>query len=693
MIAIIHYGAGNVASVQNALQSLKLPSKIVKNSEELADAKYVIFPGQGRMGLACQNLNQSKMAQAIQNLTIPFLGICLGMQILLESSQEDDAQGLGLIKGKSKQFSSNLRIPHIGWNRVYSHQKSPLFERINAGEYFYFAHSYCVKESSASLATTYYGQKIISAVQHQNFYAVQFHPEKSGEAGLQLLRNFFSNLTMFIFPAIDLIDGHCVRLTQGDYEQSKTYHLNPVDVAKQFEREGASWIHVVDLDGAKAGQPVNTQIALQIVKETKLFVQLGGGIRDFLTASQFLKAGIHRIILGTAAIENPNLAQQLIDEFGNHRVSISLDMKSGYVAVRGWKDSSPLQFSHALELMKKASVQTLVITDIAKDGMLQGVNTKLIEQAQGFDVIASGGVTSYEDLKALQKINAHGAIIGKALYENYINLNQALEIGGMENLAKRIIPCLDVKDGLVVKGTNFKELKQVGDAVELGLQYSKQGADELVFLDVSATAEGRKNMSYLASQVAKQVQIPFTIGGGISQLEDVQLLFESGADKVSLGSAAITQPKLVEQIANAFGSQSLVISLDAKRYENSWKLYIKGGREETETDAIEFAKKMESLGAGELLVNSLDCDGMQSGFDLDLLNAVADVVNIPVIASSGAGELEHFLQVFQKTPVTAALASGIFHYGKFSISEVKQFLHTQQIRIRSVNNPNSSLPI
>ena len=487
---------------------------------------------------------------------------------------------------------------------------------------------------------------------------------------------------MFIFPAIDVMGGHCVRLTQGDYTQSKTYHLKPIDVAKQFEKEGASWVHVVDLDGAKVGKPVNTQIALQIVKETKLFVQLGGGIREFVIAKQLLEQGIHRIILGTAAIENLNLAQQLIDEFGSHRIAVSLDMKSGYVAVRGWEESSTLQLSQALACMKHASVKTLIMTDVAKDGMLQGVNTSLIEQTQGFNVIASGGVTSHEDLKELKKINAHGAIIGKALYENYMKLHDALDIGGMDTLAKRIIPCLDVKEGLVVKGTNFQNLKQVGGAIELGLQYSSQGADELVFLDVSATAEGRKNMSHLASQVAKHIQIPFTIGGGISQLEDVQLLFESGADKVSIGSAAITQPKLLEQIAVTFGSQSLVISLDAKRVGNSWKLYIKGGRKQTQTDVIEFARKIESLGAGELLVNSLDCDGMQSGFDIELLNAVADVVNIPVIASSGAGKLEHFLQVFQQTPVTAALASGIFHYGKFSISAVKQFLHTQQIRIR-----------
>ncbi len=494
---------------------------------------------------------------------------------------------------------------------------------------------------------------------------------------------------MFIFPAIDLIDGHCVRLTQGDYTQSKTYDFNPLHVAKQFEKQGALWVHIVDLDGAKAGHPVNAQIALQIAKETHLFVQLGGGIRHFDVAKTLLEEGIHRIILGTAAVENPELAQQLIDEFGSHRIAVSLDVKKGAVAVRGWEESSTLPFSDALTVMKKACVQKLIITDVAKDGMLQGVNTHLISQAKGFDVIAAGGVTHLEDLQSLKDLNAHGAIIGKALYENYIRLDEALSIGGKETLAKRIIPCLDVQDGLVVKGTNFKGLQPVGDAVELGLKYSQQGADELVFLDVSATAERRKNMSHLASQVAKHVQIPFTIGGGISQLEDVQLLFEVGADKVSIGSAAITQPEMIEKIALAFGSQSLVVSLDAKRVGTSWRLYVKGGREETNTDTVEFAKKMESFGAGELLVNSLDCDGMQSGFDIELLNAIAEAVKIPVIASSGAGELGHFMQVFQQTPVTAALASGIFHYGKFSISEVKQFLHIQQIQVRPCLSNNS----
>ncbi len=189
MIAIIHYGAGNVASVQNALESLGIASKIVKTTQELADADRVIFPGQGRMGQACQSLYESKMSEAIQQLTIPFLGICLGMQVLLESSQEDNMQGLGLIQGKSERLLSGLRVPHMGWNRVYF-QPSPLFEQIRMGEFFYFAHSYCLKESSASIALTYYGSQIVSAVQHQNFYAVQFHPEKSGQAGLQLLRNF-----------------------------------------------------------------------------------------------------------------------------------------------------------------------------------------------------------------------------------------------------------------------------------------------------------------------------------------------------------------------------------------------------------------------------------------------------------------------------------------------------------------------
>jgi len=250
------------------------------------------------------------------------------------------------------------------------------------------------------------------------------------------------------------------------------------------------------------------------------------------------------------------------------------------------------------------------------------------------------------------------------------------------NLAKRIIPCLDVKDGRVVKGTHFRELRDAGDPVELGRMYSDLGADELVFLDITATIEDRKTFCELVESIAKKINIPFTVGGGIKSIEDIRMLLNAGADKVSICSAAVQNPNLVSQAAQYFGSQCIVISIDAKRKNSSWNAYIKGGSEATEVDAIAFAKKMEQLGAGELLVNSLDRDGTKSGFDIELLKAICDIVNIPVIASSGAGNMQDFLDVFQKAKVDAALGATIFHYKEIGLKELKRFLFEHNVPIR-----------
>lgn len=249
-------------------------------------------------------------------------------------------------------------------------------------------------------------------------------------------------------------------------------------------------------------------------------------------------------------------------------------------------------------------------------------------------------------------------------------------------LANRIIPCLDIKDGRVVKGTNFINLVDQGDPLEVATKYYQQGADELVLLDIVATVEERKNRSELVRQVAKNIAIPFSVGGGVNSLEHVRELLQAGADKVSLGSVAVTNQDCVKQACEQFGSQAIVVSLDPKRKGDKWEIYIKGGRENTGVDAIELAKKMEQLGVGELLVNSLDRDGTRQGFDIELLEAISSEVNIPVIASSGAGNMQHFVEVFQKTKVTAALGAGIFHSGEFTVSEVKSKLKANGINVR-----------
>ena len=249
-------------------------------------------------------------------------------------------------------------------------------------------------------------------------------------------------------------------------------------------------------------------------------------------------------------------------------------------------------------------------------------------------------------------------------------------------LKKRIIPCLDIKDGRVVKGIQFLQLKDAGNPVELASFYSKNGADELVFLDISATLEKRKTLAEMVTQLSKEINIPFTVGGGIQSVDDARLLLQSGADKVSINSAAVLNPDLITQISDAFGSQSLVVAIDIKKVENDWFVFIKGGTESTGILAIDWAKKVEKLGAGELLITSMNNDGSKDGFALEITNEISKAVSIPVIASGGAGNSQHFIDLFTKTEVSAGLAASIFHFNEVPISELKNVLKTQNIPIR-----------
>ncbi|WP_432672517.1 imidazole glycerol phosphate synthase subunit HisF [Flavobacterium sp. SM2513] len=249
-------------------------------------------------------------------------------------------------------------------------------------------------------------------------------------------------------------------------------------------------------------------------------------------------------------------------------------------------------------------------------------------------------------------------------------------------LKKRIIPCLDIKDGRVVKGVQFLELKDAGNPVELASFYSKNGADELVFLDISATLEKRKTLVEMVKQLSKEINIPFTVGGGINSVEDARLLLESGADKISINSAAVLNPKLITQISDAFGSQSVVVAIDIKKIKNDWYVFIKGGTETTGILAMDWARKVEELGAGEILLTSMDNDGSKTGFALEITNAISEAINIPVIASGGAGNAEHFADLFLQTEVSAGLAASIFHFNEVPIPTLKNYLKTKNIPIR-----------
>jgi cyclase len=249
-------------------------------------------------------------------------------------------------------------------------------------------------------------------------------------------------------------------------------------------------------------------------------------------------------------------------------------------------------------------------------------------------------------------------------------------------LAKRIIPCLDIKNGQTVKGINFENIIDVGDPVELGALYARMGADELVFLDITATNEKRKTLSELVTRIAKHINIPFTVGGGISSIEDVSVLLACGADKISVNTSSVLNPQLIHDLASQFGSQCVVLAIDTKCVDGEWFVYLNGGRIPTEIKTVEWAKQAVSLGAGEILLTSMNNDGTKDGFALDITRAVSEAVKVPVIASGGAGTMEHFVDVFDEGKADAALAASIFHYKEIGIPELKAYLKKKGVEVR-----------
>ena len=702
-IAIIDYNAGNVASVANALERLGFEYTVTRDPTVILSADKVIFPGQGRAGSAMQGLRTSGLDAVIPRIIKPFLGVCLGMQLLFESSDEDETKCLGIIKGTVKKFyEPDTKIPQIGWNTVMQTSFDHLYSDIPGTFYAYFANSYYIDSVGENVvgASIYGTMAFPSIVRKNNFCGIQFHPEKSGEIGLQLLRNFCElgipkQPEIRVIPAIDLIDGKCVRLRQGNYDERKTYSDDPLAVARTFVADGAQYLHIVDLDGAKLGEPVNIATILRIAHECDVPVQVGGGIRTVEQAKEYLDAGVERIIVSTSALRNPEMLKYVLTEYGPGRIVVSVDVKDGVVAMQGWQEHSSESIEEFFEKLSVLGITTIIYTDIKRDGTLEGPNYGNMREIlmKPFRVIAAGGIGSFEDIKRLNGMGAYGAIVGKALYEKTIDLKETTRlipapklvretVRPAQSTTKRIIACMDIAGGRVVKGTNFKNLMDAGDPVELGKRYSDSGVDELVFLDITATIEERETLYALVERIAKEINIPFTVGGGVKTIEDIKRLLDAGADKVSIGSAAIQNPELVTKAAREYGSQCIVISVDPKRKGDSWEVYLKGGREASGIDAIKFCKDMALRGAGELLVNSLDRDGTREGYDLELLRRIADAVSIQVIASSGAGSKEDFLKALTVGKAEAALAASLFHTGDVLIQELKSYLAENGVPIR-----------
>ncbi|NIG57164.1 imidazole glycerol phosphate synthase subunit HisF [Chitinophaga sp. Cy-1792] len=249
-------------------------------------------------------------------------------------------------------------------------------------------------------------------------------------------------------------------------------------------------------------------------------------------------------------------------------------------------------------------------------------------------------------------------------------------------LTKRIIPCLDIKDGRTVKGVNFENIRDAGDPIELGALYAAQGADELVFLDITATNERRKTLSALVTEIARHVNIPFTVGGGISSVEDVNVLLQSGADKISVNTSAFKNPELLDALSREFGSQCVVIAIDTRFEGDDWYVYLNGGRVKTDIKAFDWAKEAVNRGAGEILLTSMNNDGTKQGFALDITAQLSQNLNVPVIASGGAGTMQHFVDVFEQGHADAALAASIFHYKEIEIEELKNFLYSKNVNVR-----------
>ena len=384
-------------------------------------------------------------------------------------------------------------------------------------------------------------------------------------------------------------DGQAVQLVQGVAGSEKRFG-DPVEAALRWQEAGAEWIHLVDLDAA-FGRGNNRDLLATIVGTLDIDVEMSGGIRDDDSLDAAMKAGCRRVNIGTAALEQPEWCAAAIASHGD-RIAIGLDVRGRTLAARGWtRDGGDLY--DVLARLDAEGCARYVVTDVNKDGMLQGPNLDLLRAVcaeTDRPVVASGGITELADLEALMGLvdeGVEGAIIGTALYEGRFTLTDALDLtrveraGSAMSLAVRVIPCLDVDAGRVVKGINFQQLRDAGDPVELAKVYDAEGADELTFLDISASHEGRSTTMEIVSRTAEQVFIPLTVGGGVGSVEDVDRLLRAGADKVAVNTAAIRRPELVAEIADRFGNQVLVLSVDARRApgtDSGFEVTTHGGR-------------------------------------------------------------------------------------------------------------------
>ncbi len=490
---------------------------------------------------------------------------------------------------------------------------------------------------------------------------------------------------MDVIPSLDLLGGRVVRLTHGDFATVKTYG-EPEVVLDSLGVPDGSRLHVVDLEASRSGRPVETGIVEQLAKRD-LVVQIGGGIRTVDDARRWFDCGAARVVVGTVAAESPALLEELADTFGAARIVPAVDIRDGVIRVAGWQREAGATLAEVFARFEALQIPEALVTDISHDGVLRGPSFalyRMLAEKTKTRIIASGGVSTVNDTVSLSRHrNISGCVIGKALLERRIDLRDARARVSVPNaIPERVIPCLDVRDGRVVKGVNFTNIRDAGDPVECARRYEEEGADEIVILDISATDANRETALKTVRRVAGSLFIPLTVGGGVRTIEDFRALLRAGADRVAINTAAIRDPELIAACAREFGVQAVVLSCDAKRDGDRWLATVRSGKELTGIDAVEWCRRAEQLGAGEILLTSVDRDGTNSGFEIDLLRAVTSVLRIGVIASGGAGRLEHFLDAIECGGARAVLAASLFHDHVLTVGDVKAFLAGEGIPVR-----------
>jgi imidazole glycerol-phosphate synthase subunit HisF len=494
---------------------------------------------------------------------------------------------------------------------------------------------------------------------------------------------------MDVIPSLDLLGGRVVRLTHGDFNTARVYG-EPEAVLESLAVPRGARLHVVDLEASRSGRPVETRIVERLAQRD-LVVQVGGGIRSLDDARRWLDCGAERVVVGTVAADAPALLASLVETFGAQRIVPAVDIRNGIVRVAGWQRDASSSIEEIFARLEALGIPEALVTDISHDGALRGPSFALYRSLCGTGtpacrprIIASGGVSTVGDVVSLARLrNVSGCVIGKALLERRIDLADALARVATPNaIPERVIPCLDVRDGRVVKGVNFTNIRDAGDPVECATRYEAEGADELVILDISATDANRETALGTVRRVADALFIPLTVGGGVRTIEDFRALLRAGADRVAINTAALRNPQLIADCAAEFGVQAVVLSCDAKRAGERWLATVRSGKELTAIDAVDWCRRAESLGAGEILLTSVDRDGTNAGFDIELLRAVSSVLKIGLIASGGAGRLQDFREAIESGGARAVLAASLFHDRVLTVAEVKQYLASEGIPVR-----------